>query len=97
MAVAYRQERHVKLTEFEALSFDCYGTLIDWETGISGFLTWWAAQQGRHVDKEELLVLYAKYETQAEAQHPATLYPNILAAALQGLAEHLGWRRHRMI
>jgi 2-haloacid dehalogenase len=83
-------ERNVKLTEFGALSFDCYGTLIDWETGISAFLTSWAAKQGRHVDKEELLALYAKYETQAEAKHPADLYPKILAVALQGLAEQLG-------
>jgi 2-haloacid dehalogenase len=80
----------VKLTEFEALSFDCYGTLIDWETGISAFLTSWAAKQGRHVDKEELLVGYAKYESKAEAERPADLYPKILAAALQGLAEQLG-------
>jgi 2-haloacid dehalogenase len=80
----------MKLTEFEALSFDCYGTLIDWETGISTFLTSWAAKQGRHVDNEKLLVGYAKYESQAEAQHPTDLYPKILAAALQGLAEQLG-------
>ncbi len=26
----------MKLTDFEALSFDCYGTLIDWEAGIVG-------------------------------------------------------------
>jgi 2-haloacid dehalogenase len=25
----------VRLTDFEALSFDCYGTLIDWEAGLS--------------------------------------------------------------
>jgi len=29
----------VKLTDFEALSFDCYGTLIDWEAGLSAVLT----------------------------------------------------------
>jgi FMN phosphatase YigB (HAD superfamily) len=28
----------LRLTDFEALSFDCYGTLIDWEAGIAGVL-----------------------------------------------------------
>lgn len=34
------------LTSFKALSFDCYGTLIDWEAGIGAVLTGWAAEQG---------------------------------------------------
>ena len=31
---------------FEAMSFDCYGTLIDWETGIANALRPWAARNG---------------------------------------------------
>ena len=34
-----------RLREFEALSFDCYGTLIDWEAGISAVLVPWAREQ----------------------------------------------------
>ena len=34
------------LTRFQALSFDCYGTLIDWEAGIGSVLSEWAAEQG---------------------------------------------------
>ncbi|MDA2987741.1 MAG: haloacid dehalogenase, partial [Actinomycetota bacterium] len=32
----------MKITDFEALSFDCYGTLIDWEAGIGLVLREWA-------------------------------------------------------
>lgn len=80
----------MKLTDFEAFSFDCYGTLIDWEAGISAVLTPWAAKQGCRLGSEELLVGYSKHESQAETERPADLYPNILAAAMKGLAEQLG-------
>ena len=29
-----RIETRPRLTDFKVLSFDCYGTLIDWETGM---------------------------------------------------------------
>ncbi len=32
----------MKLTDFDALTFDCYGTLIDWESGIATALRTWA-------------------------------------------------------
>jgi 2-haloacid dehalogenase len=77
----------VKLTEFEALSFDCYGTPIDWDAGISAVLTPWAAKQGCRLGRDEVLVGYSTHESQAETERPTDLYPNILAAALKGLAE----------
>ena len=40
------------LRDFEALSFDCYGTLIDWEAGIAAVLTEWAARRGSNLDSE---------------------------------------------
>ena len=44
------------LTRFKALSFDCYGTLIDWESGIAAILTPWAREQGLDLSDEELLL-----------------------------------------
>ncbi len=38
-------------TRFKALSFDCYGTLIDWEAGISAVLAPWAREQGLDLDE----------------------------------------------
>ncbi|HEY7432472.1 MAG TPA: HAD family hydrolase [Streptosporangiaceae bacterium] len=80
----------MKLTDFEALSFDCYGTLIDWETGILAVLRPWADASGLAVADEELLRGYAEQESRAQAEHPAELYPAILARTFRGLASALG-------
>ena len=47
------------LSKYKALSFDCYGTLIDWETGIAAVLAPLAREQGLNLSDEELLCAYA--------------------------------------
>jgi 2-haloacid dehalogenase len=78
------------LTRFEALSFDCYGTLIDWEAGIAGGLRRWLAGRRADLDDESLLVAYAALETGVQAADPDILYPDVLARVLDGLGERLG-------
>jgi 2-haloalkanoic acid dehalogenase type II len=78
------------LTEFSALSFDCYGTLIDWETGIAAVLGPWANERGLEMTDEALLTAYSGHEARAEAEHPGELYPAILARALRDLGRDLG-------
>jgi 2-haloacid dehalogenase len=80
----------VELTDFEALSFDCYGTLIDWETGLTAVLVPWARQRGLGLGGEELLTGYAAAEAAAEADHPADRYPDILARSMRLLGDRLG-------
>jgi len=80
----------MELTDFEALSFDCYGTLIDWETGLKAVLVPWARQRGLGLDGEELLAEYAAIEAAAEADHPASRYPDILARSMRLLGDRLG-------
>ncbi len=79
----------MNLTEFDALSFDCYGTLIDWETGMAAVLRRWAANHGVTMTDEELLNAYADHEATAEALHPTDLYPDILARAMRNLGHQL--------
>jgi FMN phosphatase YigB (HAD superfamily) len=50
------------LTEYKALSFDCYGTLIDWEAGIAAVLAPWAREQRLDLSDEDLLLAYADNE-----------------------------------
>ncbi|MGH3459506.1 hypothetical protein [Aeromicrobium sp.] len=50
------------LTSYKALSFDCYGTLIDWEAGIAAVLAPWAREQRLDLTEEELLLDYADNE-----------------------------------
>ena len=78
------------LAKFAALSFDCYGTLIDWETGMLGVLRPWATECGLDVDDEQLLLAYADHESAAERETPSTLYPAILAEAFRRTGRSLG-------
>jgi 2-haloalkanoic acid dehalogenase type II len=80
----------MELTDFEALSFDCYGTLIDWESGLLAVLTPWARARGLDMTGEDVLTGYAQAEAAAEAEHPADLYPDILARAMRLLGGTLG-------
>ena len=78
------------LTTFRALSFDCYGTLIDWEAGIAAVLGPWAREQGLGASDEELLLAYADAEAAAERDHPAARYPDVLAMAFRHTGDALG-------
>jgi 2-haloacid dehalogenase len=80
----------VEITEFEALSFDCYGTLIDWEAGIAAVLGPWARSRGLALDREALLAAFAGHEARAEAEHPRVLYPDILRRGFTALGRELG-------
>ena len=53
--------------EFEVLTFDCYGTLIDWETGIFSALKPILTNHGKSIANGKLLELYGDFEAQAEA------------------------------
>ncbi|MBE1493812.1 putative hydrolase of the HAD superfamily [Amycolatopsis lexingtonensis] len=78
------------LTNFKALSFDCYGTLIDWEAGIAAVLSPWAKERGLGLSEEELLVAYAANEAAVEREAPATRYPEVLAEAFRRTGAGLG-------
>jgi 2-haloacid dehalogenase len=78
------------LTDFEALSFDCYGTLIDWEAGLSAVLVPWARAHGLSVTEEQLLAGYSGTEAAVEAEHPADRYPDVLARSMRVLGAKLG-------
>ena len=80
----------MKLADFEALSFDCYGTLIDWEAGIAAVLSPWAERHGVQLRTEELLERYAVAEARQEEVTPGALYPDILGAAMRSLGATLG-------
>jgi 2-haloalkanoic acid dehalogenase type II len=80
----------MRFTDFDALSFDCYGTLIDWEAGIAAVLEPWARDRGIDIGVAELLEQYAQAEERQERQTPAALYPDILAAAMRSVGVTLG-------
>jgi len=78
------------LTEYRVLSFDVYGTLIDWESGIAAVLRPWAQEQGLALDDDQLLVAYADAEAEVARTRPTAPYPDVLAAAFRAVGESLG-------
>jgi 2-haloacid dehalogenase len=77
-------------SRFEALTFDCYGTLIDWETGLVDAFRPVLAAHGVHGDDEDVLARYARHEAEAEAG-PYLRYRDVVAAGLRGVASELGF------
>jgi 2-haloacid dehalogenase len=75
---------------FEALTFDCYGTLIDWEAGLAAAFRPILAAHGIAKDDDDVLTRYASYEAAAEAG-PYQTYRRVLAAGLRGVAGELGF------
>ena len=75
---------------FDALTFDCYGTLIDWETGISAALAPWAEAHGLAVVPDDLVAAFSANETHVQQEHPTTRYPDILAETMRRVGTALG-------
>ncbi len=78
------------ITRYSTLTFDCYGTLIDWESGI------WDAMQPLlmhngvdRVDRQSGLETFATMETAQEAETPDMLYPELLTRVHRRMAESL--------
>jgi 2-haloalkanoic acid dehalogenase type II len=78
----------MRLNDFRALTFDCYGTLIDWETGLRAALEPLQEKSGKGA--AELLEAFARLESAQEAQTPRMLYSDLLAEVHRALASELG-------
>jgi 2-haloacid dehalogenase len=79
----------VDFARFEVLTFDCYGTLIDWEAGIAAGLRRILDPRGVHLGEEDLLERYARHEASIEAG-PYAPYRDVLARSLRGVCAELG-------
>ena len=81
----------IDFDRFDVLTFDCYGTLIDWEAGILAGLHTVLDPWAVTVDDEDLLVRYAGHEASIEAG-PYLRYREVLARGLAGLSAELDIR-----
>ncbi|HJT63869.1 MAG TPA: haloacid dehalogenase type II [Candidatus Limnocylindria bacterium] len=77
------------LGQFEVLTFDCYGTLIDWEAGIVGAAGPILDAHDVSLSDDEILERFARHEAVLESG-PWQTYRAVLAGALGGLADELG-------
>ncbi len=81
--------RGVDFGAFDALTFDCYGTLIDWETGLLAGLRAVLEAHGMSGSDDALLETYAGIEAAAEAG-PYLRYRKVLGLGLRGVCNAYG-------
>jgi len=78
------------LGRFKVLTFDCYGTLIDWETGIFSALRPILAAHGKPITDSALLELYSTLEAEAE-QGEFQPYREVLQSVVRSFGQRLGF------
>ncbi len=78
------------LAGFTTLTFDCYGTLIDWETGIWQALQPWREATGLSLSRDRLLETFGRHEAAQQAATPAMNYRDVLAASLRRIGAEFG-------
>lgn len=76
----------IDFTNFEALSFDCYGTLIDWETGIVNAMRPILDNHEVQRTDEEILAIFSEVETVAQ-QLPYKRYEDVLGLVADAFAD----------
>ena len=77
---------------FEWLSFDCYGTLVDWETGISTAVDEVLQSHGIRKSKSEILELFADAEPKVQASEAYLEYRLVLRRVMELIGAELGFR-----
>jgi 2-haloacid dehalogenase len=77
-------------SRYEWLSFDCYGTLIDWETGLLRYLRHLFQAKGRDANDAHILALYSEFEPREQAGQYRT-YRDVLASVVRDFAGELGF------
>src|SRR5438105_1640666 len=78
----------LRFDRFKVITFDCYGTLIDWESGILAAVGAALAQHSREMNPQEVLSIYSELEpaAQAGAYKP---YREVLQTVMRGIGERL--------
>jgi 2-haloacid dehalogenase/putative hydrolase of the HAD superfamily len=76
--------------QYDLVTFDCYGTLIDWESGIADAFLQAAREDGVDLRRDEVLRAYAQIEPVVEHER-FRLYRDVLTETAARLANSLGW------
>ncbi len=78
----------MKLSDYKVLTFDTYGTLIDWETGIHHALKPLLSKCDVEVSRDQALETFAKIESAQQAETPAMIYSELLTRVYWELSKH---------
>lgn len=80
----------MRLADFDAVTFDVYGTLIDWEPSLIAFLDGWAKRHGVKAQGEELLMAFDRARAEIQKIRPALLYPDVLRRCFERICGGFG-------
>src|SRR5215217_2748715 len=77
----------MRLTDFKVLTFDCYGTLIDWESGMVEALRPLTSRVTPALTRNQILEAHARHESSQQLWTPARRYRELLPIVYKRLAE----------
>jgi 2-haloacid dehalogenase len=77
--------------QFKAVTFDCYGTLIDWDTGISELVRPWRHEMNLQVPADLVVSTFALMQARHQQTRPTLLYPEVLRRSWRDIEEQFGW------
>ena len=80
----------MRLSDFTVLTFDCYGTLIDWESGMVAGLAPLTSKLSVAPSRDTILEAHARHESEQQKWTPAKSYSELLAIVYRRLAEEWG-------
>ena len=80
----------MRLSDFKALTFDCYGTLIDWESGMVAALKP-LTDKAPGLTRDAILEAHARHESAQQRRTPHLRYRDLLAVVHRRLAEEWGF------
>ena len=80
----------LRLSDFDAVTFDVYGTLIDWEPSIIAFFRRWAERNGVASREEDLLMAFDRARAEIQRERPVHLYPEVLRRCFDRISAELG-------
>lgn len=81
----------IDLNKFEVLTFDCYGTLIDWGTGILTVLKKLLVAREKNLSDRQILQLFAEFEAEAEGGEYMT-YREVMKYVVKKVGERLNFQ-----
>ena len=80
----------LQLANFDAVTFDVYGTLIDWEPSIMAFLRRWADRNGVSAPDKNLLQAFDRTRAEIQKERQAPLYPEVLRRCFNRISVEFG-------
>ncbi|MEQ8321762.1 MAG: HAD-IA family hydrolase [Rhodospirillales bacterium] len=80
----------MKAADYDAITFDVYGTLIDWEPSILDMLEAWATRNGVNTSRTDLLNAFDRARAHYQTLTPCRDYPRVLRSSFAYIADEYG-------